>query len=530
MARWQKAILTAGAATALIAVLVWAGLAIAQRDADEGSSAPLLPQAEAPPGSGSPGPDPGLGRPRRTAPNIVVLLTDDQPASAFSPAVMPRTFELLTERGVRFGEAIAAPPLCCPFRAGLFTGQYAHNNGVKRNRPGYTDLRDPELVLPAFLRNAGYRTGFIGKYLNGTAAELGGEAAPGWDRWYQLVERSYRGPTVSDDGEIRELDRSQRTTKVVSAEAVEFIERSSAQRKPFFLTAAYYAPHPDRQGRVGPCVGQHTAKASWLDYRRVRDVRAPVRPSYGERNVSDKPRWLRSYPPLGPRDEVASEHRWRCALAAVQPVDHGIKAIVEALEQEGELDRTWIVFGSDNGYHFGEHRLVGKRGFYEEMLRVPLVIRPPDGRGRFRWARGTQRAELVSEIDVATTILEISGARPCLPGLGCRRPDGRSLLPLLAGDERGWPADRGIPLQLGDCRLTGLRTPDRVVIQTSQYKRGCRPVFTELYNLRSDPRQLRNLADERPEQVRALRRRMADALRCRGAGPPEGKPHRHSCE
>ncbi len=118
-------------------------------------------------------------------PHLIVVMTDDQTLESFGPEAMPYSWELFNgERGAVFTRAVASPPLCCPARAGFITGQYPHNHGVLGNVPGYADLVEKDNVLPAWLGRAGYRTAFVGKYLNGYELVDGERAAPGWDAWH----------------------------------------------------------------------------------------------------------------------------------------------------------------------------------------------------------------------------------------------------------------------------------------------------------------------------------------------------------
>src|SRR4051812_28499432 len=116
-------------------------------------------------------------------PNFLVVLVDDQSMNSFKRAYMPRTFDRIVDRGTRFPSGVAAPPLCCPDRAGTLTGQYPHNHGVFTNTPGYASLRQPRNTLPVWLQRAGYRTGFVGKFLNGYTDVAGPTPAPGFDDW-----------------------------------------------------------------------------------------------------------------------------------------------------------------------------------------------------------------------------------------------------------------------------------------------------------------------------------------------------------
>src|SRR5918999_1331918 len=105
----------------------------------------------------------GEGRAPDRPPNFVVIQTDDQSMSLYRRELMPKTRRLMGGGGAGFGNSFPLPPLCCPSRATLITGQYPHSHGVLGNNPGYADLREPAHVLPAWLQRAGYRTGLVGK-------------------------------------------------------------------------------------------------------------------------------------------------------------------------------------------------------------------------------------------------------------------------------------------------------------------------------------------------------------------------------
>lgn len=456
-------------------------------------------------------------------PNIILITTDDQASTTFTRKIMPRTFRHLVDRGVRFEQAIAAPPLCCPYRAGLISGRYDHNNGVTRNRPGYPDLEDPELVLPRFLQEAGYRTGFVGKYLNGITAALGSEPAPGWDRWFALDEPAYFGAEVSDEGQMRKLPRVAETTPTLNRIARQFVDEAAGP-DPFFLWLAHFAPHPDRKGD-GVCSGASSAKADLADFRAVGDERMPQTPDLVEVDRSDKPELIRERGPLTAPEREAEEQAWQCAAASLRPVDRGIDLLVDQLERSGVAERTIIVFGSDNGMNYGHHGLAGKLGIYEQMLRVPMVIRPVQARSAHRTAAVSE--ELVSQVDLMPTLLELASADPCI-GERCTRMDGRSLGPLLPGGTESWPTDRAIPIRLGDCRLNAFRTPTRTFARYLDPEPSCREESIETYDLREDPFQLENAALRESEFTDGLRERLFELQRCTGIAdrdppPPKGR-------
>lgn len=457
-------------------------------------------------------------------PNIILITTDDQAESTFTQEIMPETFTDLVRRGTYFTESIAAPPLCCPYRAGLISGLYDHNHGVTRNRPGYSDLRNPQMVLPRFLKGAGYQTGFVGKYLNGTTQALGPAPAPGWDRWFALLDNpSYNGTTVSDDGEVRDLRSDVATTAALNRAATDFIGEAAVADEPFALWLAHYAPHPDREGG-GPCAGASFAKADQADFDRIADLQMPQTPDLDEVDRSDKPEIVREVGPLTREERAIEEKAWSCAAAALQEVDRGIDLLIDQLRESGELESTIIIFGSDNGMNYGHHGLTGKLGIYRQMLQVPLVVRPVQADS----ARpgSTRRDELVSQVDLLPTLLELAGAEPCI-GERCTRMDGRSLMPLLAGDSASWPQDRGIPIRLGDCRISAYQTPDTMFGRYLRKEPNCTEESVEIYDLEADPFQLENIAADDSAATESYRERLFELERCSGVRgrdpePPEG--------
>jgi N-acetylglucosamine-6-sulfatase len=175
--------------------------------------------------------------------NVVVIVTDDQDLGTYTDRFMPRTRRLLVDHGTDFTQAVVSTPQCCPSRAQLLTGQYAHNNGVTSNDPGYPLLRHKRSILPAWLRRAGYRTIHIGKFLNGYGESEGLKKAPGWDRWLTLAAASYSDPSFSINGSLRRYQRY--LTGILSRMSVRAVKRYSPRRRPFYLQVDHYAPHVD---------------------------------------------------------------------------------------------------------------------------------------------------------------------------------------------------------------------------------------------------------------------------------------------
>jgi arylsulfatase A-like enzyme len=261
---------------------------------------------------------------------------------------------------------------------------------------------------------------------------------------------------------------------------------------PFFLAVSYLSPHDDRLG--GRCI--QSAKPTPRHAGRFARVRMPRSPSFGERDMSDKPSFLRRLP-FGRAAARYAQRQWRCRRESLLDVDEGVERIVAALERSGRLDNTLVVFTSDNGYLLGEHRLPDEKvNLYEESVRVPLALRGPGV------PEGTRVPDPVANIDLAPTILDAAGARAGV------EMDGRSLLPLARspGSRRGRPIlleNLARPFDRRFTRYTAIRTSRFVY---AEYANGER----ELYDLRRDPHQLRSA--HRAPGYRGVRRRLARRL------------------
>ena len=173
-------------------------------------------------------------------PNIVLISTDDQ--ALVDLRWMPLTRRLIGDQGVNFSNFIAPHPLCCPARAQILTGQYAQNNGVRGNRGqhgGYQSLDDPEHTLPVWLRDAGYRTSFVGKYVNGYHPDMGIPA--GWEDWDATVRLGYQHFLQYDGSAVTQPEGYH--TDYVAERTTEEIAALAADDQPFFLWSSFYAPH-----------------------------------------------------------------------------------------------------------------------------------------------------------------------------------------------------------------------------------------------------------------------------------------------
>jgi N-acetylglucosamine-6-sulfatase len=352
-----------------------------------------------------------------TPPNIVVIMTDDQWYD--SVAYLPKTQTLLGASGVTFTNFHVSNPLCCPSRSTYLTGQYSHNHGVESNvapNGGFAAFDDSS-TLATWLHSAGYHTTLIGKYLNGYGT---GESAtyvpPGWDNWRAAIGGTTQllyDYTLNENGSLVDYGTAPADfkTDVFADLAVANIE-SRAGAGPFFMSVNVTAPHnerpkDDQSVRAAP---RHEGMFGAEPF--------PVKGNFNEANVRDKPAWIRGLPRLTAAIQTDVAQSWRDKLEGLQSVDDLVERIVNALSTEGVLTSTVVIFTSDNGFFFGEHRIeVGKEHVYEEATRVPLIVRGN------AFAGGTVRNQVVANVDLAPTIAELAGV---LPGLV---QDGISLLP-----------------------------------------------------------------------------------------------------
>jgi N-acetylglucosamine-6-sulfatase len=491
----------------------------------------------------------------QTRPNIVLITTDDQSINLLRGKYMPKTIKQIGQRGTTFTNSFVTTPLCCPSRASLLTGQYAHNHRVLQNN--YSLLSDKDNVLPAWLRLAGYRTAHVGKFLNGYERSVGDPAqvAPGWDAWFTTLGATrYFDYDVSANGAMVHFGKGPRShvTRVINNKAASLARRLTPGTQPLYLQVDHRAPHTETGVNSGGRCGARAVPEP--GGRRLRHEPLPNPPSFNEADVTDKPSWVRDRPLLNEGRVRKIAKRYDCALGALRSVDRGLKQILQALKKTGELDDTVLVFTSDNGFYFGEHRIARDKTIpYEEGIRVPLLIRVPErylGGGPVVPQVGAQ----VANIDLAPTFLELAGADPCVPENGdeedsddpdsedCRVMDGRSLLPLLRGSG-GWPADRALLLEYdgasshgtSSCKYDGIRALGRLYVEhlaiPNPVTTVCEPAEeVEFYDMTTDPFQLNNLHSGADPVEESIEERLARLRGCSGTAgrdpaPPPGSSH-----
>jgi N-acetylglucosamine-6-sulfatase len=444
-------------------------------------------------------------------PNVLVILTDDQRWDALGvvqraqgdralfPWFKTPNLDRLAIEGARFENVFVTTSLCSPSRASLLSGRYARAHKVLNN---FTEYPNTLPGYPSRLHAAGYETAYIGKWHMG---EDNDEQRPGFDFWMShRGQGNYFDNTFNVNG-TRQQFPGYYTTTITDA-TVDWLERPHT--KPWLLVVGQKAPHG------GPIQPEPR-------FEHALDTFPIKKPANFEsyRAADGKPAWLEeSFPTWhGAGGPLYGQKNYdafvRAYLATLLSVDESVGRILAALEKAGQLDRTLIVFTSDNGFVLGEHGRVDKRTAYDESLRIPLLVRYPP-----LVQPGTVITNLVLSIDLAPSLVDLAGAARL------RAIQGRSWKPLLEGKSVRW---RTSFLYEYNFEKQFPYTPNVRAVRTADWKYILYPIgdgqpdrFTaELYNLRTDPGETTNLIalPQYAGQARTLQRTL-DKL-SKQAGP-----------
>jgi arylsulfatase A-like enzyme len=349
------------------------------------------------------GPDangkPVVGDVSGTSPNILLIITDDQERT--SMRAMPKTLKLFKRQGVDFNHGYVTTPLCCPARATMYSGLYAHNHGILTNNPsrqfGKTYL--PEDTFPARLQQAGYYTGQFGKYLNGWQKKDEGDAG------FDVFRDDYNG---------YEHDRKNRSKAdmLIARRGSRFVKGldKSGDAQPWMMTLSLRSPHT-------PLVAEKK-----YENARVPKFRPPI--SFNETDLSDKPPYLRDKR----HDKTLGyiTKRYQNYEQTLLSADDAVAKVFRTLKATGEDRDTLAIFVSDNGYLFGAHGVLGKIFPYQEATNVPMYMRWPAELGK----KGRLDTRLVANVDFAPTFYDVAGIDPGY------EVDGKSLFD--PGNDRDW--------------------------------------------------------------------------------------------
>ena len=409
-------------------------------------------------------------QPSTDKPNIILILTDDQDSRSL--AYMPRVEAQLIDRGTTFDNGFVTDPICCPSRASILRGQYVHNHTIKGNaapdaHDRFRDLGLENSTVATWLHDGGYRTALIGKYMNEYDQLY---IPPGWDYWFAAHDYGkYR--EYSDNGALVDYPDESPSTDVLADKLLAYLESTEDDPRPFFIYLATHDPH-------WPATPPARYAGTFADEP------LPRPPSFNEKDVSDKPKWVREYPSLDDAQVAEMRTHYRKRLESLQAVDEMVGELVDTLASQGGLDNTYIFYTSDNGYHQGLHRLTsGKSTAYEEDINVPFVVRGPGV------PAGRTLDHMVLNNDLAPTFAELGGVS--VPPF----VDGRSLAPLLDSAPPA-PDDWRQSFLVENYFSEYPNAPDYRAVRTKEH------LFVshasgerELYDLRDDPYQLTSRQD-----------------------------------
>ncbi|MBK9923953.1 MAG: sulfatase [Anaerolineales bacterium] len=419
-------------------------------------------------------------------PNIIFILTDDRDM-ALMP-YMENTNKLIAEQGATFTNYFVTSSSCCPSRASTLRGQYPHNTNILENSPGFVNFhsngREDETIA-TWLNKAGYETSLIGKYLNGYPVSVPKKyIPPGWTDWHAFINHTedledgwyYYNYTLSENGQLNYYGYSpeEYSTDVLGQKALDFIDQSIEKKSPFFIYLAGMAPH-------GPSTPAPRYEGT------LPNQEYPQKPSFQEADTSDKPSIVYSLEAPGDEYDIYDANgQFQNRAETMLAVDEMVVKLVQLLEQKGQLDNTYIIFTSDNGFHMGEHGLsAGKMLAYEEDIRVPFLIRGPGIQP------GTTVTQMVANIDVAPSLADMANAKA--PDF----VDGRSFLPLLNPEtNQSMEWRKNLLIETGYLKrkskviaYRGIRNENFIYLE---YENG----ELEYYDLIKDPYELDNIASK----------------------------------
>ena len=419
-------------------------------------------------------------------PNILLIVSDDQAWSTFSRDLMPSVYGQLVDQGVLFQRAYVNTSLCCPSRAQIVTGLYEHDTGVDQNEVMLT-----RPTLPMALHDAGYRTMLAGKYMNSWPCDPRAE----FDRWAcvatpEISSLSLVDPMVNVDGQWQR--RTGYEPDVLGEMASDFIKDTPADQ-PFFVMYTPTTPHlPADDPRYadmpvspprGPAFDVNTMTAAT--------------PQYARRSR------------LTPEEIATSDDHYTSMAHATRSFDDAVDSVLGSLGDRAQ--DTLVIYLSDNGFLYGEHRRTGKNDPWEESVNVPMVVRYP---AALPASRAFASDALVQNVDLAATIADAVGLQ--------WGADGQSFLPVIERKKRTVRTAaliehcRGVSRGIPDCSgyaANGARimTPGFQGVITQRFKYvefddGSR----QLIDLKKDPNELHDLS--RNAGSAALRRAMASKL------------------
>ncbi len=431
-------------------------------------------------------------------PNVVLLMVDD--ATVEDIEYMPNVQALLVEQGTSFTRSYSPYPVCCPARATVLTGQYAHNHGVLDNMAplGGASVFDDSATIATYLTDD-YDTAIIGKYLNDF--DTYEYIPPGWDTWKVPIERStynYMHQIMNLNGRVKTFDTHM--TNQYGRQVRGFISKAD---QPYFAYVSWVAPHTGTPRETSDDPVSPYVEEQYRDT--YVGPRLPVDPSFNEADMTDKRQAMQSLPPLTVAQIAAMQEKLAQRRESLRSVDDEVARIVREVRRSGELRNTYFIFVSDNGQMQGQHRIsYGKGVAYEPASRVPLIIRGPG------FPAGATYDNVTGLQDVTPTILSMTRQWRDQEEA---QIDGVSLLKLIRGslstdrvqvietaqasELTDTQIERGATLSRTEAqRLSGVSWTMQGIVTSDGWKYTHYPQTdeVEMYDLNMDPYEEQNLA------------------------------------
>lgn len=411
-------------------------------------------------------------------PDVLLVVTDDQRVHTVD--WMDTVRRRIIGRGSRFTNGMIPTSVCCPSRASMLTGLFAHSTGVWSNGrsanipdtggwSAFNAAGMEDRAVSVWLRQAGYRTVLVGKYLNGYDEAPAGHVPPGWSRWHAFATRNgayFNYELRHTDGSVTAHGHEERdySTDVLAGFASREIRNAGAD-EPLFVMFTPFGVH----GPTTPAP-RHGGSATVGPY---------LAPHVNEADVSDKPPWIAELPTTSIEGITLQR---RSVQETLRSVDEAVATLLDEFEEHRNLRDTLVIFTSDNGHLWGEHRLRGKYMPHNGSSRVPLAMRWDE-----QIDAGTQDRRLALNLDIAATIADATGiAIPGIEGVSLLGPDVRSGFVIEAAVTNGSDGNGQKVARPGYC---GYRTRRFLYVR---YSGG----IEELYDYRTDPWELTNVADD----------------------------------
>jgi arylsulfatase A-like enzyme len=392
-------------------------------------------------------------------PNFIHICADDVRLPDMKN--MPNVRGLMRDVGVNFTKHFTPYTLCAPSRVGILTGLQPHNHGVLTDNKdgGYAGYQPLEgNSLPVWLTNAGYHVGHIGKFINNYNKIAPDHVPPGYADWRTMSVpfSKYTNFTLNENGTQVNYDSGEYTTDVFVQKVLTFLATAPQPFALFFWPNCCHWPSIPAAQDVGTFA----------------NVDMPLRPSFNEADVSDKPKYIQKLPLFTKKQIAKIQDKWRTRQECLQALDRGMATIINTLETSGLMANTHVMFTADNGFIEGEHRIQNaKNVLYEEGSNVPFFYREPSG-------YIAQCRQPVSNIDATATMVALSGAT------AGRVLDGSSLSPLLADVNASW----------NSATLMQSRRTSGIATANYRYYEWPRSNEFELYDMTVDEFQLNNVA------------------------------------